>query len=283
MDFNRFIPKGWMASSEEFDECDWVIVGIPFDGTCSNRPGTRFGPEMIRNASWGLETYSPIQDKDLEDISFYDAGELEFPLGNRDQILNIITESARDVLNSGKRFLGLGGEHLVTFPVIEAYLEKYPNLALVHFDAHADLREDYLGETLSHASVMRRIVDKIGPDSIYQIGIRSGTREEFQWMREHKTLLKEKSEVQKILERFKGRPVFISIDIDVLDPSLVPGTGTPEAGGLQFNDLMDWLLAIKDLNIVGADLLELAPHYDPTGVSSAVAAKIVRELLLLNK
>lgn len=283
MDFNRFIPKGWMASSEEFDECDWVIVGIPFDGTCSNRPGTRFGPEMIRNASWGLETYSPIQDKDLEDISFYDAGELEFPLGNRDQILNIITESARDVLNSGKRFLGLGGEHLVTYPVVEAYLEKYPNLALVHFDAHADLREDYLGETLSHASVMRRIVDKIGPDSIYQIGIRSGTREEFQWMREHKTLLKEKSEVQKILEKFKDRPIFISIDIDVLDPSLVPGTGTPEAGGLQFNDLMDWLLALRELNIVGADLLELAPHYDPTGVSSAVAAKIVRELLLLNK
>lgn len=280
MNFSRYLPKAWMAATDDYDECDWIIVGIPFDGTCSNRPGTRFGPEMTRNASWGLETYSPFQDKDLEDIKFYDAGEIELPLGNRDEILSVIKDAAKEILTDKKRFLGIGGEHLVTYPVIEAYLEKYPDLAVIHFDAHTDLREEYLGEKLSHATVVRRIVDKIGPERLYQIGIRSGLKQEFSWMRDNKTLLKDVSQAGMVLEKFKDRPVFITIDIDCLDPSLVPGTGTPEPGGLTFNELMEWLLEFKKLNIVGADLLELAPHYDSSGVSNAVAAKIVRELLL---
>jgi agmatinase len=276
-----FIPRGWMGACESFADADWVLVGIPFDGTTSFRPGARFGPEAIRSASWGLETYSPLQDRDLEQVSYYDAGELEFPLGNRDAILDIIRENARDVLAAGKRWLGLGGEHLVTFPVIEAYIEKYPDLAVLHFDAHADLREDYLGERLSHATVLRRVVDLIGPERLVQLGIRSGPKEEFDWMRRNGTLLERPEDLPRALARLSGRPVFLTIDLDVLDPSIMSGTGTPEPGGMSFSTFVDWLLKFQDLNFVGADVVELSPHYDASGVSTVVAAKVVREVMLM--
>ena len=276
-----FLSRNWMGACEDFAQADWVIVGLPFDGTTSNRPGARFGPEAIRPASWGLETYSPLQNADLSTVSYYDAGELEFPLGNRDAILALINQNARDVLAAGKRWLGLGGEHLVTLPVIQAYIEKYPDLAVLHFDAHADLREDYLGEKLSHATVLRRVTDLIGPERLVQIGIRSGPQEEFAWMREHGTLLEDPSEIPRGLSRLAGRPVFLTVDLDVLDPSILSGTGTPEPGGMTFSTFVEWLQAFKGLNFVGADVVELAPHYDSTGVSTAVAAKVVREVLLL--
>lgn len=275
-----FLPKNWIGASEDFESSKWVLVGMPYDGTCSNRPGARFGPESVRPASWGLEDYSPIQDKEINDVNFFDAGELDFPLGNRDETLSIIKNAASETLNSGKFWFGIGGEHLVTYPVIEAYLEKYPDLAVLHFDAHADLREDYLDEKLSHATVMRRVVDKIGAERFVQIGIRSGTKEEFTWIRENKTLLTDKSQLSEALKKLAGRPVFISVDLDVLDPSIMSGTGTPEAGGLTFNEFMKWVLEFKGQDIVGADVVELAPHYDPSGVSTAVAAKVIREMLI---
>lgn len=273
-----FIPKSWMNSCESFDESSWVMVGIPYDGTCSFRPGTRFGPESARLASFGLESYSPYQDKDFEDIKFYDAGELDLPPGNRDATLSVIRQAAKETLGYGKKWLGIGGEHLVTYPVIQEYVQKYSDLAIVHFDAHADLRCNYLGENLSHATVIRRSVDLVGAENLIQIGIRSGTREEFNWIRENRTLIQSKDQIQ---EAFKSKPMFITIDLDVLDPSLMSGTGTPEPGGLTFNQLIDWLLEFKDCNIVGADILELSPHYDPTGVSTQTAAKVIREVLLL--
>ena len=273
-----FIPKNWMNSCEIFDESSWVMVGIPYDGTCSFRPGARFGPELARLASFGLESYSPYQDKDLEDISFYDAGELDLPFGNRDESLAVIGLAARETLAAGKKWLGIGGEHLVTYPVIQEYSQRYNDLAILHFDAHADLRQDYLGEELSHATVIRRSVDIVGADNLAQIGIRSGTKEEFNWMKENKTLIFSKGDIS---DTFKSRSIFITIDLDVLDPSLISGTGTPEAGGLTFNQLIDWLLVFKDCNIVGADIVELSPHYDPTGVSTHTAAKVIREVLLL--
>lgn len=277
-----FIPRGWMGACDTPDEADWVLVGLPYDGTCSFRPGTRFGPEAIRAASWGLETYSPLQDATLDDVAYFDAGELEFPLGNREAILAIIRDNARDVLTAGKRWLGLGGEHLVTYPVIQAYVEKYPDLAVLHFDAHADLREDYLGERLSHATVLRRVTELLeGPERLVQIGIRSGPAEEFAWMRRHGTLLESRQHLPEALARLSGRPVFLTIDLDVLDPSIMSGTGTPEPGGLTFRELTDWLLAFRGLNFVGADVVELSPHYDPSGVSTVTAAKVVREVLLL--
>ncbi len=277
-----FVPRGWMGATDSYDAADWVLVGLPYDGTCSYRPGTRFGPEAIRAASWGLETYSPVQNATLDAVSYYDAGELEFPLGNRDAILTMIRENAADVLAADKRWLGLGGEHLVTFPVIQSYIKKYPDLAVLHFDAHADLRNDYLGETLSHATVLRRVSDLIGPESLVQIGIRSGPKEEFDWMRQHGTLLESFADIPRGLERLKNRPVFLTIDLDALDPSIMCGTGTPEPGGLSYKDFTDWLLPFRGLNFVGADVVELAPHYDQSGVSNVVAAKVVREVLLLD-
>ena len=275
-----FLPKNWIGASEDFESSKWVLVGMPYDGTCSNRPGARFAPETVRLASWGLEDYSPIQNKEINDVAFFDAGELEFPLGNRDKTLDIIKNAAAETLSLGKFWFGIGGEHLVTYPVIEAYLEKYPDLAVIQFDAHADLRDEYLGETLSHATVMRRIVDKIGAERFVQIGVRSGTKEEFEWMKANKTLLDNKSQVQEALRKLAGRPVFISVDLDVLDPSIMSGTGTPEAGGMSFDELRCWLFEFKGQNIVGADVVELAPHYDQSGVSTAVAAKVIREMLI---
>jgi len=278
-----FLSRNWPCACENFEEAKWVMVGIPYDGTCSYRPGTRFGPEMIRTAAWGLEDYSPYQKKELSEVAFYDAGELDLPLGNRDKCLDIITQAARETLDAGKQWLGIGGEHLVTYPAIQAYVEKYSDLAIVHFDAHADLREEYLGECLSHASVMRLATNLIGADNLVQIGIRSGTKEEFDWMTEHNSLIENRAQIPAILDKLRDRPVYLSIDLDVLDPSIMSGTGTPEAGGMSFNELISWLRAVSGLNIVGADVVELSPHYDHSGVSTVTAAKVVREVLLLNK
>ncbi len=277
-----FLSRDWMGSTDANNDNDWVMVGIPYDGTCSYRPGTRFAPEAIRLASWGLETYSPIQDKDLENVNYIDAGDLELPFGNRDKSLQIIESNARDVLKQNKRWFGIGGEHLVTWPVIKAYVEKYPDLAILHFDAHADLRDDYLGEELSHATVLRRCVNALKPNSLVQIGIRSGPEEEWQWMRDNDTIATDITDIQRYKERLGNRPVFITVDLDVLDPSVLPGTGTPEPGGLTFNEWHEWLLAFKGLNVVGADVVELSPHYDTSGVSTAVATKVIRELLLFS-
>lgn len=276
-----FLARNWMGAVDTFNEADWVLVGLPYDGTTSYRPGTRFGPEAVRPASWGIETYSPIQDTDLGGVSYYDAGDLEFPCGNRDATLAIIKQATQETLAAGKSWLGIGGEHLVTLPAVEAYLEKYPDLAVVHFDAHADLREDYLGEKLSHATVLRRVVDSIGPERLVQLGIRSGPEEEFQWMRSHKTLVSTQEEIAEAKARIAGRPIYLTIDLDVLDPSILPGTGTPEPGGMSFKEFLCNLMAFQGLNIVGADVVELAPHYDASGVSSVVAAKVIREVLLL--
>jgi agmatinase len=182
-----------------------------------------------------------------------------------------------------KKWLGIGGEHLVTLPAFEAYLEKYPDIAVVHFDAHADLRDDYLGEKLSHATVLRRIADYIGPERMIQIGIRSGPQEEFDWMRQHKTLVESMEQLAEAKQRIAGRPVFLTIDLDVLDPSILPGTGTPEPGGLSFKEFLCYLMAFQNCPLVGADVVELAPHYDASGVSAVVAAKVIREVLLLSQ
>ncbi|MFA6988777.1 MAG: agmatinase [Candidatus Gastranaerophilaceae bacterium] len=276
-----FLSKNWMASNPDFKTSKWVLMGIPYDGTCSYRPGTRFAPEQIRLASWGLEEYSPYLDKEMSEISFYDVGELDLPFGNREKCLEMIKNNVKEILAQDKFYFGVGGEHLITYPAIEAYLEKYPDIGLIHFDAHTDLREDYLGEKLSHACVIKRISEKIKAEKIVQIGIRSGEKNEFDWMKNNKTHLKDQKEAIYALKKLENIPVFITVDVDVLDPSIMSGTGTPEAGGLTFNEFMEWLLLFKNLNIVGVDVVELSPHYDMSGSSTATAAKIIRELLLM--
>ena len=272
-----FLQRNWIGSVDCYDSARVVMVGLPFDGTCSYRPGSRFAPERLRLASWGLEDYSPVYDKHLDDVKFYDAGELEFPLGNTQKSLDLIEKNAKIIFNSNKKFLGIGGEHLVTLPAVRACKEKYDNLAVIHFDAHTDLRQDYLGEKLSHASVMRRIGEIVGFENIKQIGIRSGLKEEFDLMKKYNTLVKNFSE----LDVFRNKKVFLTIDVDVLDPSVLPGTGTPEPDGLLYRELAEWIEFLKDFDIVGADIVELAPDYDSSEVSTAIVSKIVRDVLMI--
>lgn len=272
----------WMGSEESVDTADWVLVGLPYDGTTSYRPGTRFGPPAIREASWGVETYDPLWDAELgQDVTYYDAGDLELPFGNREASLERIRQAVADVLDNGKHWFGIGGEHLVTLPAFNEVKKRYPDVALLHFDAHADLREDYLGEKLSHATVLRRCVEQIDPQYYVQVGIRSGTRDEWNWMRQHGTLFRDLSQLGEARKRLEGRPVYLTLDLDALDPSILPGTGTPEPGGLTYKELSDWLLGFKGLNIVAADVVELSPDYDTSKVSTVVAAKVIRQVLLL--
>ncbi len=276
-----FASKNWMCATEDFDIAEWIMVGIPYDGTCSYRPGTRFGPEMIRLASWGIETYSPVFDKDFEEVKFFDAGELDLPFGNRAKTLSIIKNTAKEVYAADKKWFGIGGEHLVTLPSFEACFEKYNDIAVVHFDAHADLRDNYMGEKLSHATVIRRISDFVGLESIVQVGIRSGPKFEFDLIKKYNILAKDINDFSQKLEKIKNRPVYLTIDLDVLDPSVFCGTGTPEPDGFSFTGLINYLKKMTGLNIAGIDVVEFSPHYDLSGVSAVVAAKLIRNLFLL--
>ncbi|WP_427337773.1 agmatinase [Caloranaerobacter sp. DY30410] len=271
----------FIGFDSEYEDSQIVVFGAPFDGTTSFRPGTRFAPAIMRNESYGLETYSPYLDRDLTDIKVYDAGDLEFPFGNTKKVLDMIEEFTKNVLNDGKIPVMIGGEHLVTLPSVKAVYEKYKDLYVLHFDAHTDLREDYMGEKLSHATVIRRVWEFLGDGRIYQFGIRSGEREEFEWAKKHTKMTKFTYEgLEDVVNELKGKKVYITIDLDILDPSVFPGTGTPEPGGISFNDMMDIIGILKNLNIVGADIVELSPHYDNSGASTAVACKILRELVL---
>lgn len=271
-----FLDRNWMGQNEDYKTSNIVMLGMPFDGTVSYRPGSRFAPEQIRLASWGLEEYSPYFDKHLEDCNFHDAGDLEFPLGNTEKSLEVIKNNVEEIYRDGKRVFGIGGEHLVTLPEIQAVSKYVDNLAIVHFDAHTDLREEYLGEPLSHSAVIRHSAEIIGFENLKQIGIRSGMKEEFELMKKYGTLIHEHSE----LDCLKNKNIFVTVDLDVLDTSIMPGTGTPEVGGLNFNQLVDWFKYLSNFNIIGADVVELAPDYDASGASTAVATKVIRELLM---
>ena len=272
-----FLDRNWMGQNPDYNSSSIVMLGLPFDGTVSYRPGSRFAPEQIRLASWGLEEYSPKFNKFLEDVNFHDAGDLEFPLGNTYKSLDLIRQNVEDIYKDGKKVFGIGGEHLVTLPEIEAVSKFYKDLAIIHFDAHTDLREEYLGEEMSHSAVIRHISKIVGPQNIKQIGIRSGMKDEWEFMKKHNTLAHKYSD----LDIFKGKKIFVTVDLDVLDTSIMPGTGTPEVGGIQFNELVNWFEYLKDFDIVGADVVELAPDYDASGASTAVATKVIRELLMV--
>ena len=272
----------FMACEKEAHEADIVLFGAPFDSTTSYRPGTRFGSSAIRRESYGIECYSPYQEKDLEDTKVMDCGDLELCFGNTKKALAQIEEQAKEILDNSAIPFMLGGEHLVTLGAFRAVLEKYPDIHIIHFDAHADLREEYLGEQLSHASVIRRCWDLVGDGRIYQFGIRSGDREEFYWAKEHVTMRKFDFEgLEEVLEKLEGTPIYFTLDLDVLDPSVFPGTGTPEPGGVTFDALRKAAEKVcSRANVVACDVNELSPHYDPSGISTAAACKIVREMLL---
>ena len=273
----------FIGADSSFEDSEIVLFGAPYDSTTSFRPGTRFGPSAMRNESFGIETYSPYQDRDLEtDAKVCDEGDLELPFGAPDRALDMIEAKAGEILSAGKIPFLLGGEHLVTLGAVRAAARRYPNLCIIHFDAHADLREDYLGVKLSHACVMRRCHDILGDGRIWQFGIRSGTKDEFSFMREgHVTTEPFSVNTLHSLELPKGTPVYLTVDLDVLDPAEFPGTGTQEAGGLRFAELLSALTDIlKRFNVVALDNVELSPSLDASGRSTALACKLLREELL---
>ena len=259
-----------------------VLFGAPFDGTVSYRPGTRFAPKAIRGESFGIETYSPYQDKDLSDIKVCDLGDLEFPFGNPEAVLKIIEDTSAEILGLNKKPFMVGGEHLVSLGAVRAAAKKFPELNIIHFDAHTDLRDEYLGQKLSHATVMRRCHDILGDARIFQFGIRSGDRPEFEWAKSHVFMNKfNLNNIEHALDKIAGAPIYMTVDLDVLDPSEFPGTGTPEAGGVSFEELRRALLKVAETgNVVACDVNELSPTYDQSGASTALACKIIREILL---
>ena len=272
----------FIACDKPYEEANIVIFGAPFDSTTSFRPGTRFASKAIRGESFGLETYSPYQDKDLTEIAVFDSGDLELCFGDSEKALAGIEERADIILNDKKIPLMIGGEHLVSLGAVRAAYKKYPDLHLIQFDAHTDLREDYLGAKLSHASVIRRCHDFLGDGRIHQFGIRSGEKVEFEWAKEHTNLHKfNLSKLESSLGHIKGSKVYFTIDLDVLDPSVFPGTGTPEAGGISFLELLEGIgLVAEYTDIIACDVNELSPIYDQSGASTATACKVIRELLL---
>lgn len=272
----------FIGFEDSFEESKAVLFGVPFDGTTSFKPGTRFAPSAMREDSWGLESYSPYLDKDLEDLKLFDYGNLEVPFGDKKTALRMIQEMTQEIIDAGKIPVMIGGEHLVSLGPVKALSKKYEDLHIIHFDAHTDLRNDYLGEALSHATVLRRIYDQVGDGRLNQFCIRSGLKEEFEWAKEHSHLEKfTYNTLEERVELLVNKPVYITIDLDVLDPSVFPGTGTPEPGGINFHDMMKIISILSRLeNVVGLDVVELSPKFDASGVSTAVACKTLRELVL---
>lgn len=279
---NTYTTQQFIGCTHTFEEGQVVLFGAPFDGTTSYRPGTRFAPTAVRPDSYGLETYSPYLDLDLEDFLISDVGDVDLPFGNPPKALAAIKATAEAIVSQNKKPLMIGGEHLVSLPVIETLAHQYPDLHIIHFDAHTDLRDDYLGEKLSHATVLRRAWDILGDGRLFQFGIRSGMKEEFDWAKKHTYLHPfDTATLKETVAHLKGKPIYLTIDLDVLDPSIFSGTGTPEPGGITMKELLDALVTLKDIHLVGADVVELAPHYDVSGVSTAVACKVIREVALL--
>lgn len=273
----------FIGCESDYADAAIVLYGAPFDSTTSFRPGARFGPSAMRHESFGLETYSPYQDADLTDCRIFDSGDMELCFGSAEAALRDIETRAAEILQDGKLPLLLGGEHLVTLGAVRAAVQQYPNLHIIHFDAHADLRDEYLGATLSHACVLRRCHDLLGDGRIHQFCIRSGDREEFRFAQAHTELHPfcfDGLEQTISSLREQDVPVYFTIDLDCIDPSAFPGTGTPEAGGVSFIQLLDAIRTVCTARIIGADVNELAPMLDSSGVSTATACKVLRELLL---
>lgn len=271
----------FIGCDAEYEDASLVLFGAPFDSTTSYRPGTRYGSSAIRHESFGLETYSPYQDEDLTDYQIFDNGDLELCFGSSESALADIEALADTILQDNKFPLLVGGEHLVTLGAFRAALKKYPNVHIIHFDAHTDLRDDYLGAKLSHACVIRRCHDLIGDGRIHQFCIRSGERKEFQFAKEHTDLHKFNFEgLEETIAKIGDAPIYFTIDLDCLDPSAFPGTGTPEAGGVSFMELLQAIETVCKGNVIAADVNELSPMLDTSGASTALACKVVRELML---
>ncbi|MDD7401273.1 MAG: agmatinase [Eubacteriales bacterium] len=273
----------YLGADASWDDAQIVLYGAPFDGTTSFRPGTRFGPAAMREASIGLENYSPYLDKHLTDLAIYDAGDLVPPIGSVSKMINLVEDQTLRIAQAGKVPLMLGGEHSISLGAIRAMAQVYPDLRVIHFDAHTDLRPEFMEEPLSHACVIYHAWEILGDKKIASFGIRSGEAEEFAFARDH--LAFHPFDLEGLKEYVAGLkvqklPVYFTLDLDVLDPAYLPGTGTPEPGGVTYLDLQNKIYQMAGLNVVGLDIMELSPPYDESGVSTVLACKLLREILL---
>lgn len=274
--------SNFIGSTDSYEEADTIITGIPMDFTVSYRPGSRFAPQAIRNVSFGLEEYSVYLDRDLADYSYFDWGDINLPLGNVSSSLERIGQTAARVFGDNKFPIFIGGEHLVSYPIIKEAHKKYQDLVVIQFDAHADLRTDYMGESNSHATVMRKACEIIGGRNLYQFGIRSGTREEFNYARANTNIYIDKviEPLQQVVPTLGGRPVYITVDIDVVDGAFAPGTGTVEPGGISAREMIEAFHAMCGLNVIGMDIVEIAPAFDQSERTALLGAKLIREGIL---
>jgi len=258
-----------------------VLAGLPYDGTSSFRPGSRFAPDSIRKYSYAIETFSHEQERDITDYKVADLGNLEMPYGDSKAVVKLVEELAAKMLKDKKKALYIGGEHLLTYPIMKQYSKKYKDLKVIYFDAHADFRESFTGSRLSHASAARLTAGEVGDKNLFMFGIRSFEKNEWLYMKKHNIFVDSKAvRFDEVADKIKGYPVYMSLDMDVFDPSCLPGLGTPEAGGIFYTDFMKLLPGLSKLDIVGMDVLEISPEYDPHGNSSIFAAKVIRELIL---
>ncbi|MGJ8695404.1 MAG: agmatinase [Verrucomicrobiaceae bacterium] len=273
------------ATSDQIVSGQAAILGCGYDGTTSFRPGTRRGPDGLRAVSdAGIETYSPTQDRDLEDIRFSDLGNLDIPYGAPEPVVELLYQATREIFEGGAIPAIIGGEHSISPGPIRAAFEAYPDLVVIQFDAHADLREEWNGTSNSHACAMRRVLDFLPSERLLQLGIRSGTREEFVEMRKESRLVAPDADALAAALETKGlsgAPIYVTFDLDIFDPSLVCGTGTPEPGGISWQTFEEIREVLEGETIIGFDIVELAPTLDPGETSSVVAAKLMREFLLM--
>lgn len=279
---NLFASRNFLSCDTPFEEADAVLFGVGFDGTTSYRPGTRFGPSQVRVDSYGFEIYSPYQDKNITDFKVHDAGDLDLGFGDTVEVLRRVEYTCSEILKAKKKPLMFGGEHLLTLGMVRALAPVYPDMHIIHFDAHTDLRDEFLGVELSHATVIKKCWDILGDGRIHSFGIRSGDKHEFEFAKEHLDFHPfEVSDVPEVAKTLKDVPVYITLDVDVLDPSVMPGTGTPEPGGVSFKELLNALLSLEGLNIIGFDINEFSPPCDISGISKAAAVKLLREMIML--
>ena len=276
----------FMGAKRSPEGCKVGMFGVPYDGTTSFRPGSRFGPSAIREISNSIETFCPQLNFDLEEIEFTDFGSLEIPHGAPEPVVQAVNQATKQIKALGLKTLILGGEHSITSGAIQATAEEQPDLILVQLDAHADLREEWLGSRHNHACAMRRCLEVLPSKQIIQLAIRSGTSKEFQELRTQKRLISQKhgqpaTSLEQAMRPHLGKPIYLTIDVDWFDPSVMPGTGTPEPGGFLWEDFASVIDVMKKHQLVGADIVELSPQLDSSGISTILAAKITRSLLML--
>lgn len=268
-----------------------ILFGAPYDGTATFRRGSRHAPGAIRWASQSIETYSPALRRDLDDVALSDAGDLDLEHLPPEAAVDAVAARIATILGAGDTSgptrsgappipMLLGGEHTVTLGAVRSLAQAHHDLAVVQLDAHTDLREEYEGRAISHATVMKRIAEIVRPEAIVGLGIRAGTRQEFALAATVQHSARSLAIPPAVWSSLAARPVYVTIDIDAVDPSEAPGTGNPEPEGIGAGDLLAFVRRLGGLRVVGLDLVEVSPPYDPSGRTAVLAATIVREAVL---